>query len=172
MQALLERLELGEATTAEIKKTVADYEKKQWAWVDSMKFADKIRVGYKISIPKQGADLAKQLKAYWAASRKVDRMLDAMEKGDAKADPEKTRKAIGSLGARGNKYDLYKHPEVGADDTRLMGRYRMAVDKLRDIEQKRRDEQSRKSGQDHRDRQRGMSSYDKELQMMRGGRLR
>jgi len=142
MLALLERLELAEATssshTAAIKKQVAAYEKKQWDWVNSQNPDAANRAGYERNIPAQAAELTKALKSYWGASRKIDRMLDGMEQGDAKADPAKTRKALESLDRKLNKSSLEQDsPDIGADRNRLFGRFGSAEEKLRTIERQR-----------------------------------
>lgn len=125
-------------TTNEITKAVATWSAKQWKDVNSRNLNDETRKGYTDQIRIREIYGKKQLKVFWAASKKIERMIAKMKNGELDADALKTEKEIASLYRKITKHGLEDWwPRITNDPERLTKMWRSAQQELTKIERER-----------------------------------
>jgi len=168
MRALLEQLELTEASRAEIRKAVEKKREAEQRTLDKHNFSPATAANMKGGLDKRMVDLERTLTAYWAASRKAERAIEAMAIGERGSTVEAVRRAVNALELRVKRDGLHEVEGVEADLERLLGLLSKAAEKRGEIEQGRLSHKAGREASPARERTTAERQYDKELKVARG----
>lgn len=157
----------GARLKREAGKTLSQIEREDRAReVDYQATQDKARARNE---KRAAAELAKQLQLLRTAAKKIEKMIDQLAKGSG--DLQKVRRAIDNLHGRVDKRGIDRESAYAIIEP-LSAKANAAADAGDKERQAARERESSDAARKHSEQQRAMSSYDKELAMMSGGRAR